>query len=78
MIRDFRRILVRPREMHQIILTSIYILVTYLVTGGKRERAQAMPYLAICCGFFGRLSLDRDEGTLLDFFLDLMLEARSF
>lgn len=75
--RDIGRMIVRSQELHQLLIMSIYFIVYYLVSGEERERMMAISYLAICCGLFGRLSLERHEGSVLNSFLDLIEVARS-
>ncbi|KAK1992373.1 hypothetical protein LX36DRAFT_732777 [Colletotrichum falcatum] len=59
-------------DMGHLLLVSLCFIVYYLVNGEQGNRKIAMPYLAICGGLFGRLSLDGDEGSLLDHYLELV------
>lgn len=63
--------------MGQLLLVSLCFIVYYLVNGEKTSRKAAMPYLAICGGLFGRLSLESDEGSLLDHYLELVHVVRA-
>ncbi|TIC90166.1 hypothetical protein CH35J_012120 [Colletotrichum higginsianum] len=64
-------------DMGQLLLVSLCFIVYYLVNGEKASRKTAMPYLAICGGLFGRLSLDSDEASLLDHYLELVQMVRA-
>lgn len=64
-------------NMGQLLLVSLCFIVYYLVNGEKANRKTAMPYLAICGGLFGRLSLDIDEGSLMDHYLELIQVVRA-
>ncbi|KAK1962089.1 hypothetical protein LY78DRAFT_587339, partial [Colletotrichum sublineola] len=64
-------------DMGQLLLVSLCFIVHYLVNGDQCNRSTAMPYLAICGGLFGRLSLESDEGSLLDHYLELVQIVRA-
>ncbi|KAK1985705.1 hypothetical protein LZ30DRAFT_583598, partial [Colletotrichum cereale] len=64
-------------DMGQLLMVSLCFIVYYLVNGEQGNRKTAMPYLAICGGLFGRLSLDSDEGSLLDHYLELVQMVRA-
>ncbi|KAF4785020.1 hypothetical protein HER10_EVM0001893 [Colletotrichum scovillei] len=64
-------------NMGQLLLVSLCFIVYYLINGEKANRKTAMPYLAICGGLFGRLSLDSDEGSLMDHYLELIQVVRA-
>ncbi|KAF6823468.1 C6 transcription factor [Colletotrichum plurivorum] len=64
-------------DMGHLLLVSLCFIVYYLVNGEKASRKAAMPYLAICGGLFGRLSLESDEGSLLDHYLELVQVVRA-
>ncbi|TDZ54095.1 Terrein cluster-specific transcription factor terR [Colletotrichum trifolii] len=64
-------------DMGQLLLVSLCFIVYYLVNGEKGNRKTAMPYLAICGGLFGRLSLESDEASLLDHYLELVQVVRA-
>ncbi|OHW99230.1 integral membrane protein DUF6, partial [Colletotrichum incanum] len=63
-------------DMGELLLVSLCFIVYYLVNGEKTNRKIAMSYLAICGGLFGRLSLDNDEASLLDHYLELVQIVR--
>ncbi|KAF9871752.1 C6 transcription factor [Colletotrichum karsti] len=64
-------------DMGHLLLVSLCFIVYYLVNGEKGNRKTAMPYLAICGGLFGRLSLESDEASLLDHYLELVQVVRA-
>ncbi|KAK1569949.1 uncharacterized protein LY79DRAFT_527809, partial [Colletotrichum navitas] len=59
-------------DMGQLLLVSLCFIVYYVVNGNKCDRKAAMPYLAICGGLFGQLSLESEEGSLADHYLKLV------
>ncbi|KAF5496465.1 Terrein cluster-specific transcription factor terR [Colletotrichum fructicola] len=64
-------------DMGHLLLVSLCFIVYYLMNGEKGNRKAAMPYLAICGGLFGRLSLESDEASLMDHYLELIQVVRA-
>ncbi|OHF03965.1 hypothetical protein CORC01_00827 [Colletotrichum orchidophilum] len=64
-------------HMGQLLLVSLCLIVHHLINGEKENRKTAMSYLAICGGLFGRLSLDSDEASLMDHYLELIQVVRA-
>ncbi|WDK23038.1 integral membrane protein DUF6 [Colletotrichum graminicola] len=70
--RDFSSSSRRWGDMGQLLLVSLCFIVYYVGSGEECDRKTTMPYLAICGGLFGRLSLDGDAGSLLHHYLELV------
>nr|XP_036574546.1 integral membrane protein duf6 [Colletotrichum truncatum]KAF6780994.1 integral membrane protein duf6 [Colletotrichum truncatum] len=75
--RDIGSSSARWGDMGHLLVVSLCFIVYYLVNGEMRNLKAAMPYLAFCGGLFGRLSLENDEASLLDQYLELVQVIRS-
>ncbi|KAK2027946.1 hypothetical protein LX32DRAFT_721167, partial [Colletotrichum zoysiae] len=64
-------------DLGHLLLVSLCFIVYYVANCEQGSRNTAMSYLAICGGLFGRLSLDSDEGSLLDHYLKLVQMVRA-
>lgn len=67
----------RWEGLSHLLLVSLFFLVHYSVSGDEENRKAAIPYLGICGGLFGKLSLENNEASYMDYYLELMQAIRA-
>ncbi|KAK2052100.1 hypothetical protein LY76DRAFT_527354, partial [Colletotrichum caudatum] len=75
--RDFCSSTGRWGDLGHLLLVSLCFIVYYVASCEQGSRNTAVSYLVICGELFGRLSLDSEDGSLLDHYLKLVQIVRT-
>lgn len=74
--RDISKVQQAWQELHQLLPTSLCLILFYMAAGSKRERLRVMPYLGIFSGFLGCIAVNDELRALLDdYFIILTSEG---